>query len=216
MISNRYVAACNGSNSSAKDRYWRRAGGIAALTVLTLAGTAAYAAGPNEAFSTDINLQVEPYAELTFQTPTLLYLEVPPSTSTVNAPSSVKFTVTGNAHATMTAAPSEYILIPSSPTDDGGWMGKALMGSEPLGYQLLLTFPSNSPFGCGCGPVRSATLPLDDDVGTDPLTVNLVATGGTRRGSIDLYASTAWTLHGGLPLAGLYVGEIILMLTADY
>jgi hypothetical protein len=182
-------------------------------TLLTTAAPAQQIS--NAEYNHPVEIQVVPFAELEIIGSYLLYLLIPPSGSTVNAPSSVIFQVTGNAFASMTAEPDEFILIPPSVLDDGGYMGKAVLGANEIGYKLLLTFPKSAPFGCGCGPVKNASLPLDVPEGTEPLTVNLNLTGGVRQGAIDLLANPLWTTHGGLSAAGIYEGGIVLTVTAD-
>lgn len=158
---------------------------------------------------TDVDITIVPYVSFEYIGSNVLFLEIPPMASTVNSPESVIFKVTGNARATMSAAPSEFILIPGS---EGGWMGQAMNGSEPIGYQLQLTFPRTAVFG---SPKKIESLPLDAPTGTPPLSVNLQLTSGSRQGAIDLLADPAWTLHGGLPAAGLYVGQITLTVAAE-
>ena len=43
----------------------------------------------------------------------------------------------------------------------------------------------------------------------------MTLTGGVRDGVIHLEASQDWTGDGGLPLPGVYVGNVTLTLTAD-
>lgn len=155
-----------------------------------------------------INIAIVPTASLTFVGSSLLALEVPPSKSTVNTSGAVHFIVAGNASATLRATPDAFVSVPSQ-----GWMGKAVLGGGSVGYQIQLTFPSSGVAG---SPVAIATLPLFAADGTvPPLTVPLPLTSGQRPGTIDLLASADWTPDGGLPLAGVYVGAIVITVTAD-
>lgn len=163
----------------------------------------------NPQTQTQVNINVVPVATITFIHGNTLTLDVPPSKSTVNTSGTVDFVVSGNARATLSAAPDQFIDIPGV---NNGWMGKAVKGNNFIGYKLQLTFPSNGFVG---SPPAIAGLPLYEPQGTPPLSAELPLTGGSRPGAIDLYASADWTQAGGLPLPGLYVGQIILTLTAD-
>ena len=167
------------------------------------------AAAEQDSAAALIEVAVQPYAELEFLTPNLLYLLIPPSKSTVNTSAAVRFQVSGNAVATVVAEPGEFIEIPG---DEGGWMGEAKKGAARIGYQIQVTFPSNVVVG---SPRRVATLPLTGPVGTPPLSVDLTRSSGKRPGTIDLLASPDWTIEGGLPEAGLYVGSVVLTVTAS-
>lgn len=159
-----------------------------------------------------IAVTIEPFASLHFMTSNTLALTVPPSKSTVNTTGAVQFVVDGNAEATLTAAPSQYIYIPPVPGGEGGWMGRAVKNGHSVGYQVQLTFPSNGVLG---SPKAIASMPLYEQAGTSPLSAYLPLTGGERPGTVDLLASANWTPDGGLPLPGLYTGQIILTLTAS-
>lgn len=131
----------------------------------------------------------------------LLYLSVPPPSTT--PPGTVRFRVTGNAKATLTATPAEFVYIPY----EGSYMGKAILGASVLGYKVYVLFPST-----GIGQ-QTAGLPGTNGGGTPPLTVNLA--GGTRQGELRMDASHLWTPNGEMPALGLHVGEVILTLTAE-
>ena len=153
-----------------------------------------------------LNITIAPTATLTFLDTPLLYLEVPPPGSTFPS-SGVRFRVTGNAAAILSAEPDEFIQIPSL-----GYLGKAVLNSGIVGYKIDLLFPS---IGVAGSPIQISTLPGSTASGTPPLSVNLTLTGGVRDGVIHLEASQNWTADGGLPLPGIYVGNVTLTLTAD-
>lgn len=183
---------------------------LGSVALLLVAAGGAQAAGPTAQGTAQVNVVIEPIASLTFTTPPLLSLEVPPSTSTVNTSGTVDFVVTGNAAATLTAAPDQFVLIPGA---NNGYMGKAVLNGGAVGYQIQLAFPSNSVSGSG---QTVATLPLYVAGSTQPApAVPLPLTGGQRPGTIDLLASAAWTPDRGLPLPGVYTGQVILTLTAS-
>lgn len=149
-----------------------------------------------------VTVTVQPMAMIEFLDPMLLYLEIPPQAAT--PPGTVRFLVTGNASATITAIPHEFVEIP-----DEGFMGKAILGTSVLGYRLQVHFPRSAP------GVQIATLPGSDGDGTPPLTVNLLLTGGSRQGELRIDAHPDWTPDGGMPALGIHVGEVILTLTAS-
>lgn len=167
---------------------------------------AALGDGPTINPQVDVNIAVVPIASLTIVGSDLLELTVPPSKSTVNTSGTVQYLVTGNAAATVTAEPDQFVNIPSK-----GWMGKAVLGAGAIGYQIQLMFPDSS---VGTSFIGISTLPLLTQSGTvPPLTVPLPLTGGQRSGTIDLLASAAWTPDGGLPPPGVYVGQVVLTVT---
>lgn len=160
----------------------------------------------NQIYQAPVEVQILPIAELEFIGPTLLHLEIPPAGSTWPS-AGVKFRVTGNASASVSASPDEFIEIPA--TDQ--FMGKAvrLSDAQAIGYGLLLEFPKTGP------GYQAAGLPGTDGDGTTSLTVAL--NGGQRQGAIQLSADPSWNPDGSaIPLPGLYVGEIVLTLTADF
>jgi hypothetical protein len=156
---------------------------------------------------TNVNIQVAPIAELAFTGSTLLYLKIPPAGSTIPS-SGVGFVVTGNASATLVAEPTDFIAVPGE-----GIMGKAVLNGEAVGYKIELRFPSLGVIG---SPPQYAALPLYEEGPTvPPLSVNLMMTGGARQGMIHMEAHPNWTASGGIPLPGIYVGDVTLTLTAD-
>ena len=161
----------------------------------------------NDAFLTNVNIEVAPIAFLDFIDDPLLYLEVPPPDSTAPV-SGVRFLVTGNAAATLVAEPDEFLDVPGQ-----GWLGKAVNGSEAIGFALDLRFPRTGVPGSS---VQTAALPGGTTGHTEPpLTVDLTLTGGAREGVIHMETSQNYTDHGGLALPGLYEGNVVLTLTVD-
>lgn len=157
---------------------------------------------------TNVNIQVAPIAELAFIGSPLLYLKIPPPGSTIPS-QGVRFVVTGNASATLVAEPNDFLAVPGE-----GIMGKAVLNGEEVGYKVELRFPSLGVIG---SPPQYAALPLYEEGPTvPPLSVNLMMTGGARQGMIHMEAHPNWTATGGIPLPGIYVGEVTLTLTADY
>jgi hypothetical protein len=172
-----------------------------ALAACALVGTIARPAYADTTATVPVNVTVQPMAIFEWLDPALLYLTVPvPSTT---PPGTVRFRITGNASATITAIPDAFVFIPS----DGSYMGKAVLDTSVLGYKIHLFFPST-----GIGQ-QTASLPGTDGGGTPPLTV--VLAGGSRQGEIRMDASQLWTPDGGMPALGLHVGQVILTLTAD-
>lgn len=160
----------------------------------------------NASYQTNINLNVLPVAQLDILGSGLLYLEIPPSGSTIPS-SGVRFVVSGNASASVSAEPDDFINIVGE-----GAMGKAVLDGEAVGYKIELRFPRVGVVG---SPSRTAPLPgYEGPAG--PLAVNLMSTGGQREGEIHMEAHPNWTPTGGIPLPGVYVGEVLLTLTADY
>ena len=161
----------------------------------------------NDVFQTNVNITILPYAELEFTGGNLLYLLIPPPDSTIPS-TGVNFIVRGNATATLSAEPDDFIWIPS----ENSFMGKAVIGSEEIGYRIELRFPSVPMPG---SPPQYAWLPGFEQSGTSPLSVNLTLSSGARAGVIHMEASQEWTPDGAFPLPGIYEGEIVLTLTAD-
>jgi hypothetical protein len=162
----------------------------------------------NSQYQTNVNVQVLPFATLDFVDSPLLALTIPPAVSTIPA-KGVRFLVTGNASATMTAEPNAFIDIPVE-----GTMGRADLNGESVGYKLELRFPSVGILG---SPPQYAALPgFAQGATVPPLSVDLTMSGGQRQGVIHMEASHQWTEDGGLPLPGVYVGNVTLTLTADY
>lgn len=164
------------------------------------------------AVETDVNIAVLPVASLTITGSNLLYLDVPPSGSTVPS-SGVSFVVSGTAHATLTAEPNAFMEVASDTPGVDEVVGKAVLNSGAIGYRLELRFPRTGVVG---SPAKTAVLPgYEAGPTTPPLTVNLMSTGGQRSGVLHMESDPAWTPDGGMPLPGVYVGEVVLTLIAD-
>lgn len=183
----------------------RIAAGAAGLLLLSLVSTAAAQQISNNQYQVPLELEILPIAELSFVGGNTLRLDIPPAGSTWPS-AGVRFNVIGNARASVSAIPDAFIEIPGV----GQFMGKAVRqsDSEAIGYGLLLEFPKTGP------GYQAAGLPGTDGDGTAPLTVAL--NGAERQGAIQLSADPTWTPSGGIPLPGLYLGQITLTLTADY
>jgi hypothetical protein len=165
----------------------------------------------NQTFLTTVNVEVVPIAEISLIGNGLLALKVPPAASTIPS-TGVNFRVIGNASASLVAEPSDFVTIPTLNYPTGEVMGRAVLNGNSLGYRLRLDFPS---VGVEGSDFASAALPGYKVGPTQPpLSVNLTAFGGERLGSIHLVASHEWTPTGGLPPPGVYVGEVILTVTA--
>jgi hypothetical protein len=159
-------------------------------------------------YQTNINVQVLPFAMLDFIDSPLLALTIPPAVSTIPA-KGVRFRVTGNASATMTAEPSAFIYI-----EGERFMGRADLNGESVGYKLELRFPAVGILG---SPPQYAALPgFTQGATVPPLSVDLTMSAGQRDGVLHMEASHQWTEDGGLPRPGVYVGNVTLTLTADY
>ena len=154
-----------------------------------------------------MELAVGPFVELEILGQPLLYLEIPPPGST--APSEgVGFNVIGNASATVTAEPDAFIQV-AGPEN---WLGKATMGTEEIGYDIVLRFPL---YAASSSPTDIATLPGNKPGPTPGLTVDLTKTGYEREGVIHLEADENWTEHGGIPFPGVYTGSVTITVSAD-
>lgn len=188
-----------------------RAFAAATLTTASLLPLPAAAQQINpSAFETTVNINVVPFASLTFNDPNpLLYLEVPPPGSTVPS-TGVEFTVIGNSSATLSAEPDLFMQIPASQFVGvffDPYLGRATQGGEEIAYDIELRFPIPGPnSGLPLSTQGPAISPLVDIVG---------APGGAVGGVLHLIANPNWTAGGGLALPGLYEGEIILTLTAS-
>ncbi len=192
--------------------HWWRHGLLAAAVFGLLGGNASAQQIDNQTFQASVNVAVLPIAEIQILGTPLLFLSVPPSTSTIPS-NGVNFRVTGNASATMTAEPSDFILVPTDEYPLGEQMGRALLNGNSLGYRLRLDFPSSGVVG---SPVQFAGLPGYTAGPTEPpLSVNLQLTSGARNGRIHLEASHHWTPDGALPLPGVYSGNVTLTVTAN-
>lgn len=177
--------------------------GLVSIAVLHPAGAQQLS---NEGYQTNVNLALLPIAELEFVGGNLLYLLIPPSDSTVPG-SGVEFVVTGNADATLIAEPDEFVLVGSQ------YMGKAVLGAEAVGYKLELRFPDTGAPGSPPNPQLAALPGYIAGPTTPPLTVDLASTQMERTGVLHMEADPNWTPHGGIPLPGIYVGEVTLTLT---
>ena len=187
---------------------------IRVLSAVALAATSflALPAHAQQAGASDIvnvNINVMPFATLEFvDADPLLYLEVPPPGSTVPA-TGVGFTVIGNSNATLSAEPDAFMQAMSvtykGVTDPH--LGLATQAGEEIGYDLQLELFT---------PVDDIkALPLiQEGPAVSPL-MDVAGAGGEVSGVLHLIANPNWTVDGGLPLPGLYEGEIILTLTAS-
>ena len=190
------------SNERGRSLLWS----ILTIPVLLVMGVA-HANAVDQQGQVQLNITIAPTATLTFLDTPLLYLEVPPPGSTIPA-TGVRFRVTGNAKAILTAEPDNFIQIPVE-----GYLGKAVLNGNAVGYKIELRFPS---IGIPGSSPQYAGLPgYEAGPTTPPLAVNLMLTGGVRDGVIHLEADPSWTTDGGLPLPGIYVGNVTLTLTAD-
>jgi hypothetical protein len=183
---------------------------IASAAVIGLALPVA-AANPWSPLQTTVpvTMFVQPMAQIAFPSGASLHLYVPPANSTL-PDNGVPFTVTGNANATVTAAPSAYLFVnpyivnnnPLAPR----YLGKAThtLGYE-IGYNLAVEFPADG--------VSYHFLPSTNGASTSPATVNV--SGGPVPGFIHMQASHRWTPNATMPAVGDYNGSIIVTLTAS-
>ena len=191
---------------------WRLAAVAAAALALTC--DAASAAGQLDAqnFQADIDVLVAPTASIQIVGGNLLFLRVPPPGSTIPS-HGVTFKITGNANATVTAAPDSFVFVPTDDAPAGEYLGNAVLNGNSIGYKLRLDFPVSGVVG---SPAQFAGLPgFAPGPTTPPLTVNLMLTGGTRNGRIHMESNEHWTPSGGIPLPGIYVGAVTLTVSAN-
>ncbi|MCC3751996.1 MAG: hypothetical protein LLP51_11440 [Halorhodospira halophila] len=157
----------------------------------------------------NVNINVMPFATLEFfDADPLLYLEVPPPGSTIPK-TGVEFTVIGNASATLSAEPDSFIQIPAAQypgINFDPYLGRAKQSGQEIGYDLELRFPIPGP---------NTGLPLNQEGPATSPSVDIAGSGGAVGGVLHLIADPNWTIYGGIPLPGLYEGEIILTLTAN-
>lgn len=180
---------------------------ILAMSVGSIVSSAQAQQASNESYNVNVNIDVVPIAELEFLDPPLLYLEIPPPGSTVPS-NGVDFRVIGNARAILTAEPDAFIEIPIE-----GFMGKAVLNGNAVGYKLELRFPRTGVPG---SPIQIAALPgFEEGPTTPPLEVDLTLTGGERLGVLHMESDPAWNDMGTIPLPGIYVGAVTLTLVAD-
>ena len=180
------------------------------IGVLTCAPALAQFANPWEADGAEVlmELSVGPFVELELLDAALLRLEIPPPGSTIPS-EGVGFKVIGNASATVTAEPDDFIKV-DGPED---WLGKATLGTEEIGYGIELRFPR---FGQPSSPAQISALPGFEAGPTTPaLTVDLTQTGYEREGVIHMEANENWTEHGGIPFPGVYKGSVTITVSAD-
>lgn len=197
---------------------WRQASGTRFLVACSLLASMVCAAGAQQLdeqnFQTNVNVDILAVAELAFQGGNLLYLAIPPGDSTIPS-SGVNFIVTGNADATLIAEPDAFVYVQ---TEDGPqYLGRAVLNGNPVGYRLELRFPrSGSALPANPTTMKAAFLPgYEEGPTTPPLTVDLSTTGQQRTGVLHMESHHNWTPDGGLPLPGLYVGQVTLTLTAS-
>lgn len=184
----------------------------AAVATLLMFACGPAVAQPTASDQTLVNVAVLPTAQLEFVGTPLLSLAVPPATSTIPS-KGVTFRVSGNASATVVAEPDDFIIVPTPDYPLGEHMGRAVLNGNSVGYRLRLDFPSAS---MALSPIAYAGLPGYQSGPTEPpLTVNLLTSSGQRNGRVHLEASQQWTPDGGLPLPGIYVGEVFLTVTAN-
>ena len=109
---------------------------ILAFCMLAAVASAAHPAQTADTAIVPVNVAIEPMALFEWLDPALLHLQIPPPSTT--SPGTVRFRVTGNASATITAIPDAFVFIPS----DGSYMGKAILNTSVLGYKIHVFFPS--------------------------------------------------------------------------
>ena len=166
----------------------------------------------NQTFQTNINIEIAPVAELTFEGANpLLYLEIPPEDFTIPG-SGVNFSVTGNADATLIAEPDAFIEVV---TEDGLhiWARRSRAqrrSATSWNSDFREQVPREDPLHDGC------LLPgFEEGPTAPPLLVDLSSTGQQRTGVLHMEAHPNWTPSGGIPLPGIYVGAVTLTLTAS-
>lgn len=181
----------------------------AVAMALTAFGATAQQITPSQ-YQVQTTITVVPYAELTFLAGSLLYLKIPPGASTI-PDGGVSFRVSGNAIASLTAEPSEFLQITTTVLNLGlggpgtYFLGKATINGADIGYDLSVDFPMG--FG------NTARLPKNFAGPTPARLANVLP--GDVFGTIDLITNAAWSNQGQLPLPGIYVGQVTLSLTAN-
>lgn len=135
-----------------------------------------------------------------------LYLEIPPAGATEGS-TAVKFSVTGDSDATLSAEPREFMEVPGTQVDQfvssNAYLGRATRGSHEIGYNVILSFPFND---------GSRSLSL---TAADPVTSQQVDVSHGTVGGIHIESDPFWTTDGKPAHPGEYDGEIILTLTGS-
>lgn len=186
--------------------------------VLPAAGLVAFASAgfaqsnpwsPNQT-TVPIEVQVLPMAAITFPNGTGgLHLYVPPANSTIPS-SGLLFEVLGNASASVTAAPSEFVFVQQYILNNNINLGSRFLGKaslpngEMIGYNLQMEFPIGQ-FSAPNGM---------NGIGASSPPVNIAAAGGMAPGFLHLLASHRWTPNGGMPSVGDYTGDIVVTVVA--
>jgi hypothetical protein len=151
-----------------------------------------------------VTIEVEPYAEINFPEATettnpLLSLSIPPPTSTIPS-MGTPFTVKGNASASVVATPDAWLFVGG----ENQYFGKAVMGAEELGYNLIVEFPTLLGWNALTG---------NDGEGTAPFPVNVSS--GPVQGMVHLLANHTWTADGTWPLPGTYTAVVTVVVTGS-
>lgn len=215
----------------------RHLAGAAAIAVVLAAPASA---GPRATVS--VGIQVEPVATITLPAGSEFTLQVAPAgpppgradktqgaamaqsatDGVVIHPLWLPFIIKGNAHATVTAAPREFVRVAG-----GRHLGKARLGTRPatLGYDVVVHFPvargRRAPFtqrrtyGFFGIPGFQASLPLSAPRATPPLTVAMPSLGQEALGIVHLLSGAYWTTDGRRASAGVYRGSVEITVTAD-
>ena len=178
--------------------------GVSSSTVL---------AGPGDSDQVSIGIRVTPIAMIEFPQGNELWLRVPPDQSTIPS-AGVRFLITGNAMATVTAEPDDFAWIQHyiiGGFDEGPrYLGKAIRAGhlDEIGYNLQVEFPVG---------VYGGGLPPDNPGSTPPLSLDMTSRpGGVAPGYVHMTASHHWTPDGGFPLPGVYSGTVTVTVAAGY
>jgi hypothetical protein len=198
-------------------------GAAAAAAVLTLAPGWALAGPPRaDTASVAIRISVEPIAEIAFPAGRDFTLTVPDEGQIVQIdPLWLPFAVRGNAIATVTARPADFMQAPGN-----RWLGAASRDGSPdrLGYDVVVHFPvsaqsggtlqTEAVFGFFGVPGGFATLPLHQPSGTPPISVDMVEFDRQSLGLIHLLSNPELTSNGSRAATGVYTGLIEVTVTA--
>jgi hypothetical protein len=148
-------------------------------------------------------------------------------------PVRIPFTVTGNALASVSVKPHQFLKIKS-----GKYLGKATgPGGRTLGYDTIVHFPAPkwnyywlsgwdfyddwhgwrrwAGFGSLPNWSRWAKLPGTNNTGTPSLTTNMVQRGGKAHGVVYIVSRRDFTTDGKKAKPGDYAGTIVLTVVAD-